>query len=303
MKRLMVFLLLSLATSPAFAKLTVFACEPEWQALVGELGGERVDVRSATTALQDPHHIQARPSLLARMRRADLVVCTGAELETGWLPVLLRNAGGKSVQPGSDGYFEAAAQIKLLGIPKIVDRSLGDVHAAGNPHVHTDPNNILKVAEALTERLKKIDPANAAHYDARGADFLRRWRAAMTRWEQQGSSLRGVPVLVQHDSWIYLVQWLGLRQVAALEAKPGVAPTVSHLTGVLQTAKTEHARMILRASYQDDRSSRWLSERTGIPAVALPYTVGGSERATDLFTLFDETLRLLLQAKDARDGP
>lgn len=302
MKRLVVFLLLSLVSLPASAQLRVFACEPEWRALVGEIGGERVDAFSATTALQDPHHIQARPSLLARMRRADLVVCTGAELEAGWLPLLLRNAGSKAVQPGNDGYFEAAAQVPLLGIPAVVDRALGDVHAAGNPHIHTDPGNILKIAEALQARLKKIDPDNAAYYETRGSGFLRRWRAAMARWGQQGDSLRGVPVVVQHDSWVYLVQWLGLRQLATLEAKPGIAPTVTHLAGVLQTVQSGRARMILRASYQDDRPSRWLSERSGIPAVALPFTVGGNERATDLFRLFDDTLRLLLQTGEKHHG-
>jgi zinc/manganese transport system substrate-binding protein len=302
MKQLLVFLLLSLTTVPAFAKLNVFACEPEWQALVNELGGDRVSVISATGALQDPHHIQARPSLMARMRRADLVVCTGADLEVGWLPVLLRRAGSKSVQPGNDGYFEAAAQVRLLGVPKTVDRSMGDVHAAGNPHIQTDPSNILHVAGALKERLKKVDPENSSFYELRGNDFLDRWHAAMVRWEKQGTVLRGTPILVQHDSWIYLNRWLGLQQLASLEPKPGIAPTVTYLSSVVEIARHQQARMILRATYQQDRSSVWLSERTGVPAVALPFTVGGNDNAKDLFGLFDETLRLLLDARESRHG-
>ncbi|KPK12430.1 MAG: zinc ABC transporter substrate-binding protein [Acidithiobacillales bacterium SG8_45] len=302
MKRLLLMLYLSLISAPTFAQLNVFACEPEWQALVNELGGDRVNVISATGALQDPHHIQARPSLMARMRRADLVVCTGADLEVGWLPVLLRKAGGKSVQPGSDGYFEAAAQVVLLGIPKTVDRSMGDVHAAGNPHIQTDPDNILRVAEALVKRLKKIDPGNGALYDSRGDDFLNRWRAAMARWQKEGAILRGTPILVQHDSWIYLNRWLGLLQLASLEPKPGIAPTVNHLSSVVELARNKKARMILRAAYQEERSSVWLSEHTGIPVVALPFTVGGNDMAKDLFGLFDETIRLLLHAKEDPHG-
>lgn len=302
MKRLLVFLLLSLAATPVYAKLSVFACEPEWQALVNELGGDRVSVISATGALQDPHHIQARPSLMARMRRADLVVCTGADLEVGWMPVLLRRAGKISVQPGGDGYFEAASQITLLGIPKTVDRSMGDVHVAGNPHIQTDPNNILRVAEALKERLKKIDPDNSAYYETQGNDFLDRWRAAIARWQQRGKVLRGVPILVQHDSWLYLNRWLGLRQLASLEPKPGIAPTVNYLSSVVEITRKQQPHMILRAAYQPDRSSAWLNERTGIPVVVLPFTVGGNDKAKDLFGLFDETLRLLLEATESHHG-
>jgi zinc/manganese transport system substrate-binding protein len=302
MKRLLFMLCLSLISGPTFAKLNVFACEPEWQALVTELGGDRVNVISATGALQDPHHIQARPSLLARMRRADLVVCTGAELEAGWLPVLLRKAGGRSVQPGNDGYFEAAVQVELLGIPETVDRAMGDIHAAGNPHIHTDPNNILRVAIALIERLKIVDPGNSALYESQGDDFLKRWRAAMARWQKEAAILRGTPILVQHDSWIYLNRWLGLRQLASLESKPGIAPTANHLTSVVEIARNKRARMILRAAYQEERASVWLSEKTGIPAVTLPFTVGGNDMAKDLFGLFDETIRLLLNVSEHSHG-
>jgi zinc/manganese transport system substrate-binding protein len=134
---------------PARAALNVFACEPEWAALAKEIGGQRVAVASATTAQQDPHHVEARPSLIAHMRRADLLVCTGAELETGWLPVLLARSGNAKVQPGKPGYFEAAAFVELLDVPTTVDRSHGDIHAAGNPHVHTDPRRLAIIAERL----------------------------------------------------------------------------------------------------------------------------------------------------------
>ncbi len=302
MNRLVVFLLLFIVAWPVSARLNVFTCEPEWQALVKEVGGDNVKVFSATTALQDPHHIQARPSLMARMRRADLVVCTGADLEAGWLPVLLRRAGSKHVQPGNTGYLEAAKYVTLRDIPTALDRSMGDVHAEGNPHIHTDPRNLLKVADVLTKTLVILDAKNASAYEKRGKEFASRWQQAIKRWEQQASGLRGVPIVVQHKSWIYLSHWLGLQEVATLEAKPGIPPTVNHLSKVMQITKQRQAKMIVRAAYQDARASEWLADRTGLPVVVLPYTVGGNKNAGDLFALFDETIRLLLGAAGTAHG-
>jgi zinc/manganese transport system substrate-binding protein len=291
-----VYSLLFLVSLPAAAEIKVFACEPEWATLARDLGGDRVSVFTATTARQDPHHIEARPSLIARLRQADLLVCTGAELETGWLPMLLRQSGNAGVQPGRPGHFEAAQHVRMLEIPARLDRAEGDVHAAGNPHIQTDPRNIGIVATALARRLAEIDPAGANHYQARQRDFAQRWDAAIKRWEQQAAPLRGVRIVVQHKGFPYLENWLGLRQVATLEPRPGMEPTSGYLVEVLEKLKREPAKMILRAVYNDGRASAWLSERTGIPVVTLPYTVGGSDQAADLFGLFDDTVRRLLGA-------
>ncbi|MHB0916960.1 MAG: metal ABC transporter substrate-binding protein [Thiobacillus sp.] len=295
MKRLLVLLILWLPVY-AHAALNVFACEPEWAALAKEIGGGDVKVYSATTAMQDPHRIEARPSLIAQMRRANLVVCTGADLEVGWLPVLLQNANNAAVQPGRPGYFEAARFVPLLDKPARLDRADGDVHAAGNPHLHTDPRNILRVAEALTARLAEVDPANAAAHRARGQAFAARWQAAITRWETRAAPLKNLPVAVQHKSFSYLLAWLGLREVAVLEPRPGVEPSVSHLARVAAQLQATPARAVLRAAYQSPRPADWLASRTGIPALALPYTVGGNARAQNLFGLFDDTLDQLLKA-------
>lgn len=295
MKRLLVFLILWLPVY-AHAALNVFACEPEWAALAKEIGGDDVRVYAATTALQDPHRIEARPSLIAQMRRANLVVCTGADLEVGWLPVLLQNANNAAVQPGRPGYFEASRFVPLLEKPARLDRADGDVHAAGNPHLHTDPRNILRVAEALAARLAEVDPANAAAHRARGQAFATRWQAAITRWETRAAPLKNLPVAVQHKSFSYLLAWLGLREVAVLEPKPGVEPSVGHLARVAARLQTTPAKMVLRAAYQSPRPADWLAKRTGIPALALPYSVGGNDRAQDLFGLFDDTLDQLLKA-------
>lgn len=286
------------AAWPAFAHaaLNVFACEPDWGALVTELGGNAVKVYTATTAYQDPHHIEARPSLIAQMRRADMAVCTGAELEIGWLPVLLRQSGNPAVQPGQPGYFEAARQVALLEKPSVLDRSQGDVHAAGNPHIQTDPRNIARVAQALGARLAIIDPARAAAYRARLADFNTRWNAAMVRWQAQAAPLKGMSIVVQHQAFPYLENWLGLKQVAVLESKPGVEPSVGHLAEVAAQLKITPARAMVRAAYQNPRPSQWMADHAGIPVVVLPFSVGGSDRAKDLFGLFDDSVEQLLKA-------
>jgi len=195
--------------APAAAALNVFATVPEWGALAKELGGDNVTVYTATNALQDPHHVEARPSLIARARGADLVVATGAELEVGWLPLVLQQAGNPKVQPGKPGYFEAAAFVALLGKPARLDRSEGDVHPQGDPHIQTDPRNIARVAAALAERLAQIDPANAAYYQGRHKQFAERWTSAVAKWERQAASLKGTPVVVQHKAFTYLINWLG----------------------------------------------------------------------------------------------
>ena len=167
---------------PADAALTILATVPEWAALARELGGSRVTVNAATTGLQDPHRIEAKPSLIAKARSANLVVATGAELEVGWLPVVLRESGNRTIQPGTPGYFEAATAVTMLDVPKVLDRAHGDVHAAGNPHIQTDPRNLLRVADALTARMIELDPAEAMAYRTALQEFSVKWRAAIVRW-------------------------------------------------------------------------------------------------------------------------
>lgn len=280
----------------AAGPLKVFACEPEWAALVQELAGDKASVYTATHALQDPHQVQARPSLISAMRSADLRVCTGAELEVGWLPVLLRQAGNPKIQEGQKGHFDAADWVKKLDVPTRLDRAEGDVHAEGNPHIQTDPRNIATVAQALSKRLAEIDPSNASTYQAKWSDFNNRWSTAMQRWSQTAAPLKGMPIVVQHKGFPYLEDWLGLKQVAALEPKPGIEPTSSHLTQVLTQMQKQPAKVILRAAYNDGRGAQWLADRTRIPVAVLPFTVGGNDQAKDLFGLFDDTISQLLKA-------
>lgn len=299
MRLLLIVLIAALGimgASPAAAVLNVLACEPEWAALAKELAGDRAKTFSATTAMQDPHRIEARPALLAQARRADLLICTGAELEAGWLPLLQRESGNANIQEGRAGYFEAARFVQMLEKPATLDRSMGDVHAAGNPHIHLNPNNLLRVADALTKRLSELDPEHAAEFGARHAAFATRLRAAIQSWEEAARDLRGMPVVVHHKGLSYLCDWLGLEVVADLEPKPGIDPSAAYLGQVLGQLKSRPAAMVLRVSYQSPRASEWIASQATMKAVVLPYTVGGSERAKDLFTLFEDTLARLKAA-------
>jgi zinc/manganese transport system substrate-binding protein len=283
------------AAGPALA-LNVFACEPEWGALSTEIGGDKVHVTVATTGVQDPHQVQARPSLIAAARAADLTVCTGAELEIGWLPMIVAQSANKRIAAGSRGVFQPTDYVKLLETPASVDRSQGDIHAAGNPHIQSDPRNIPPVAKALADRFAEIDPANAATYRARYQTFATNWQAALGRWQAKAAPLRGVPIAVQHRSWVYLENWLGLRRVVALEPKPGVPPSSGYLAQVLEVLQKQPVKMVIRAAYEDGRPSEFIAGRAKIPAVMLPYTIGGTPEAKDLYSLYDDTLNRLLKA-------
>jgi len=285
----------SMLAQTAHADLAVFTCEAEWAALARELGGEHVQAESAVAGTQDMHYLQARPSLIAKVRTADLVICTGADLEVGWLPLLLRQANNPRVQPGNPGFIAASDYVELLEKPDVVDRALGDIHPFGNPHIQTDPRNILAVAAIVAQRLAELDPGLADQYAAHHADFAARWSAAIERWTQLGAALRGMGIVTHHKSWIYMINWLGLREVGTLEPKPGVPPTTSHLAEMLARIEKEDVRLIVRSAYQTSRGSTWLADRTGIPAVVVPHTVGSVEGTDDLFGVFDVMLARLAE--------
>jgi zinc/manganese transport system substrate-binding protein len=278
----------------ARADVNVFACEPEWAALAKEIGGDHVSTFSATAGKQDPHSIQARPGLIARVHRADLVFCTGVELEAGWLPLLIINASNAGVQPGTPGYLLAGDLVRLMDVNPRADRSEGDVHAMGNHHIVTDPRNIAIVSRALLQRLVLLDAADAPYFERRHQDFAKRWADAIQRWQERAEPLKGVAVVVHHRTWTYLFDWLGIREVASLEPKPGIPPSTSHLNAVMAILRSQPAKMVVHAAFEDSRPSEYVSRQMGIPAVALPYTIGGSDNATDLFSLFDDTIERLL---------
>lgn len=293
-KKLAFSLLLALAAPLVHADLKVFATVPEWGALAETLGGDKVKVYTATTALQDAHRIQARPSLIAQARSTNLLIATGASLEAGWLPTVQREANNPAIGTGQPGYFVASEYVRMLDVPATVDRSMGDVHAEGNPHIQTDPRNLLPIASALTKRMAQLDPDNVAYYRTRGEQFQKEWQSNLQRWQTQAAPLRGIKVWYQHDGYAYMNQWLGLNRIGFLEPIPGVEPSTKQLSDVLQRQQSLQGRMVIASAYMNDAPSRWLSEKANIPEVVLPFTVGGNAQARTLTGLYDDTINRLL---------
>ena len=280
--------------SQAFAKVNIFACAPEWGVLAQEVGGDKVKIYTASNANQDIHYMRAKPSLLAAMRKADLVICSGASLEIGWLPILLNKAGSNQVQEGGLGSIMAADYVPLLGVmQEKADRSMGHVHPEGNPHVHLDPNNILIISKVIAERLAEIDTANARVYKENQNSFEGGWTQAITQWQSDVKALKGKKIVVYHKSWTYLLNWLGIKNIASLEPKPGVPPTAAHLEKILNDIQGENVIGVLVAPFESEKAAKWLSEKANIPIIKLPFTVGGNDQVTDLHSLFDDTLKRL----------
>lgn len=279
---------------PALADVDVFSCEPHWTALLAEIGGDHVSVTTATGAYNDPHFIQARPSLISAIRKADLVVCNGADLEVGWLPVLMNQGARDGVQPGQPGYLDASQYVTLLQVPVRVDRAQGDIHPYGNPHIQTDPRVISAVAPELAKRLEQLDPANAADYQKRYADFKTRWDAALDKWRQETAPIKGMKLIAYHDGWVYMANWLGVDFVGFLEPKPGIPPSPSHLADLLSTIKSQNVAGVIYTPYEDEQAPDWLSEHGGIPKALVADTVG-ADNDKDLFQFYQQMVDQLLK--------
>ena len=283
------------ASFSAAAALQVFACEPEWASLASEIAGDKVKTFSATHARQDPHFIKARPSLLSKVRKADMIVCSGADLEIGWLPLLLERASA-DVQEGAVGNLMAYQYVPVLEIPTVIDRSLGDIHPDGNPHLHLDPRNLLRVGKELANRLALIDEGNAEYYQTGFKNFETKFIQAIKRWREEGKELQGMQVMTKHKSLSYLIDFLRMDEVATLEPRPGLPPTSSHLNKVLKKVEAANVRAIIRAPYESDRGVDWITSKTGVKDLVLPYTIDGDESSGDLIALFDQSIAMLKSA-------
>ena len=275
---------------------TIFACEPEWAALTRVLLPQ-ARLHVATHARQDPHHIEARPALIAQLRSADAALCTGASLESGWLPTLQQRAGNPRVQNGAPGLFFAASTVKLMDARPGAGGNpfAGDIHEEGNPHLHTDPRRLLEVARAWHQRLQELFPAQQAAIAQRYEVFQTQWQARILLWEKRAAPLRGAQVAAQHGSFAYLWNWLGMQQIADLEPKPGLAPTPGHLQQLLEQLRTKPPAAIVITSYQDARAARWLSQQleNRVPLLQLPATVNDPETPDALGRWFEQLIDAL----------
>ena len=298
MKKFILTIFLIVGFSHNALALSVFACEPEWASLVKEIAADKVEVYSATTALQDAHYIQAKPSLIAKIRKSDLVVCSGADLEIGWLPLILRKSGSSKIQEGGANLIYASQYVNTIEKPTRIDRADGDVHPDGNPHIHLNPYNVLKISEVITQRLSDINADNADFYNNNFRVFREKLSAKIKEWEQKARTLNGMTVITNHRNMSYLFEWLKIKTVATLEPKPGIPATSKHLSELSELALRNKVSLIAYAPFESPKPAEWLSKQTGIKSVVMPYTVGGTKDTDNLFSLYENSIDIMLNAMD-----
>ncbi len=290
-------LLLALVPAAAGASLQVVTTTDGLAALARDVGGDRVAVTALSHGNQDPHFVDPNPNLAVKLRDADLLVDVGLDLEIGWLPPLVNQSRNAGIQPGNERRFTAASAIRVLDVPTgPVDRSLGDLHPAGNPHFLDDPRRAVEVAQAMAAKLASLDPAGAAGYRARAADFARRIGADEQRWLAALKPFRGQAIIAKHPTVTYLARWAGLRIVGYLEPKPGVEPPPSHLAEMVEVARAQKVRAILVETYYDTRTAALVAKLSGARVASIPGDVGASRTATGYQAYMDEVVKALAGA-------
>jgi ABC-type Zn uptake system ZnuABC Zn-binding protein ZnuA len=288
--------LLALAGAPAAATVRVVTTTTDLAAIVREVGGERVEVTSIAGGSQDPHFVDAKPSFLVKLQRADLFVQVGLELEAGWAPNLLANSRNARIQPGGPGFVDASEGIERLQIPSVVDRSQGDIHPHGNPHYWLDPANGSRMAANIAAGLARVDPERAADYEAGRSAFVARLDAALARWAERARPLAGLPVVAYHNSWPYLERRFGFRVVGFVEPKPGIPPSGRYVAELAEAMKRDGVSLILMSTFYDQKTAALVARLSGAEVVTLANSVGGLPEATDYLALFDADLGRLLAA-------
>ena len=288
--------LLSAASAQA-AGLKVVTTTQDLENIVREVGGDKIEVESLAKGYQDPHFVEAKPSFILKLNRADLLVAVGRELEIGWLPALINQARNAKIQPGGNGYLDASATAKILDVPTgTVTRAEGDVHPQGNPHYWLDPENGRRIAKAVQAKLSQLDSANAAVFAQREADFERRLTEGQQRWKAAMAPYKGLKVVTYHRSWPNFADAFGLDVVGYVEPKPGIPPSPSHTLDLIQQMKRANVRLIIIEPYFDPKTPNSIGSQTGAQVVTLAPSVGGEKEATDYFKLFDYDIAKLVAA-------
>jgi ABC-type Zn uptake system ZnuABC Zn-binding protein ZnuA len=290
------------ASGPAAqaAKLNIVTATTDMAALAQEVGGDKIEVESIAKGYQDPHFVEAKPSFLLRLRRADLLIVVGLQLEIGWLPPLITQSGNPRIQPGAPGYLDASQFAEILDIPTgPVTRAMGDVHPLGNPHYWLDPENGRRIAKGISERLAQMDPADAAYFQQRYDDFAKRLAAAGQKWDAAMKPYRGRKVVTYHNSLPNFAKHFDLNVIGYVEPRPGIPPTPSHTFELIGLMKRENCKVILVEPYFDLKTPKSIAAQTGGQVVQYMPSVGGEKDVTDYFKLFDYDIDLLTKAFQA----
>ena len=292
------FLLVTmLIPSQGLAKIRVVTTLPDFAQLVEELGGERVEAQALIQGTEDAHFVDPKPSHVVRLNQADLVVLIGLDLEIGWLPTLLRQCRNSKLQPGSLGYFDASTAIVPQEVPLNVDRSMGDLHPGGNPHYYNSPIEMKRVAEALSARLIKMDPEGASVYQSLLETFRAKYAQKMKEWTTAAASLKGKNVVQYHKNWVYLLDWLGMKAVGALEPKPGIPPSASHVTKLLRLVQSQNVEFVFQTVYESQRLSKVFASKSGAKLLVMPSMVGSYPDVKTIWDKWDRMIAMLTEKK------
>jgi zinc/manganese transport system substrate-binding protein len=291
------------AAAPARAALSVVTTTEDLAAIAREVGGDKIKVESLSRGYQDPHYVEAKPSLVFKLNKADLLIAVGRELEIGWLPPLITQSRNARIQPGASGYLDASLTAKILDIPTgQITRAMGDVHPQGNPHYWLDPDNGKRIAKAIERKLASMDAPNAAAYAQREEDFERRLTAADKGWQAQMAAYKGIKIVTYHRSWPNFTDHFGLDVMGYVEPRPGIPPSPSHTIDLIRAMKAQNVKIILVEPYFDLKTPNSIARETGAKVLVLPPSVGGVPEVTDYIKLFDYDIRLLTEAIKAAGG-
>jgi zinc/manganese transport system substrate-binding protein len=288
--------LIVLTSTPSVKKLRVVATTPDLAALAREIGGDGVDVTALAKATEDPHFVDAKPSYLVALNRADVLIEGGAELELGWLPPLLDNARNTKIAAGAPGRIVASQGIRLLEVPATFDRSRGDVHALGNPHFLLDPVNVKAVAASIADHFARVDPSSATMFKANLEKFNRTLDGKLADWARQLGPYRGAKIVTYHRDFVYLAERFNLEILETLESKPGIAPSPAHLATVISAMKTQHARVIIVQPYQNRRTAETVARQTNAVVLDISQQPGAIPNTETYFGMMDYLVRTLATA-------
>ena len=292
MRTLFILLILTFSSLPLYAEeLNVATTYPYIASIVEQIGG--VDVQALAGGDWDPHVIVPKPSYIAKLRRADLLIMSGAQLEIGWLPPLMHQANNPKINVGSNGLLDLSRFVKLIDVPVGVSRAQGDIHPEGNPHFYLDPENIPLLSKAIADRLSELDPAGKNLYQTNNDAFTEKWKNKLTGWNAKLENIRGVTVIEYHKLFDYFLRRYDLKLLGTVETLPGIPPTSKHIAELEQRIAPDSVRFILQDVYHPDDASKLLAEKYGIRVVTIPHDVGAVDEATDIFKLFDEITRRL----------
>jgi zinc/manganese transport system substrate-binding protein len=282
-----------LGAGTAEAKLKVVTTIQTFASVAKEIGGDKIEVASLSKGSQDPHFVDAKPSLASILSKADVLIYAGLELEIGWLPTLLTSAHNPAISEGGAGDFDASKYVKIVDVASTADRSLGDIHPAGNPHYFTSPKEMLRIARGMADKFKELDPDNASTYEDGYTAFETKVKKKMAEWEKKMAPYKGAKVVTYHKSWTYMIDWLGFVPVGYVEPKPGITPDPSYLASLVSTMKSEGVKAVLAESYYNPKISGLVAEKAGAKLLSLPANVGGDTGATDYVAMMDEIVTQL----------